>query len=53
MIDYSGTKYTHPEGIGSSNVALPSLKPIRKGMAFDPICDTIKAEFGTDPREVE
>ena len=51
VIDYGNTKYSHPAGMGSSIIALPSLKPIRHGIEFDRICDIIKAEFGTDPRD--
>lgn len=50
LIDYGGTKYSHPAGMGSSIIALPSLKPIRRGIEFDRICDIINTEFGTDPR---
>jgi uncharacterized protein (TIGR00369 family) len=49
-IDYGDTKYSHPDGMGSSIIALPSLKPIRRGIMFDRICDIIAEEFGTDPR---
>ncbi len=51
-IDYGDTKYSHPQGMGSSIIALPSLQPIRKGIAFDRICDIIRDEFGVDPRTV-
>ena len=50
VIDYGDTKYSHPGGMGSSIIALPSLKPIRKGIAFERICDIIRDEFGIDPR---
>jgi tRNA A37 threonylcarbamoyladenosine synthetase subunit TsaC/SUA5/YrdC len=50
VIDYGKTKYSHPAGMGSSIIALPSLKPIRRGIEFDRICDIILTEFGTDPR---
>ena len=53
VIDYGDTKYSHPAGMGSSIIALPSLKPIRKGIAFDRICEIIRDEFGVDPRAVE
>jgi tRNA A37 threonylcarbamoyladenosine synthetase subunit TsaC/SUA5/YrdC len=52
VIDYGSTRYSHPAGMGSSIIALPSLKPIRQGIAFDRICEIIRNEFGTDPREV-
>ena len=51
VIDYGNTKYSHPAGMGSSIIALPGLTPIRRGIEFDRICDIIKAEFGTDPRD--
>ena len=52
VIDYGDTKYSHPAGMGSSIIALPTLKPIRKGIRFDAICDIIARRFGTDPRGV-
>lgn len=52
LIDYGSTKYSHPSGMGSSIIALPSLQPIRRGIEFDRICDIIRDEFGTDPRTV-
>jgi len=52
VIDYGNTKYSHAAGMGSSIIALPSLKPIRRGIEFERICDIIKAEFGTDPRDL-
>ena len=52
VIDYGDTKYSHPAGMGSSIIALPSLKPIRKGIKFDEICSLIAQRFGTDPRAV-
>ena len=50
VIDYGQTKYSHPAGMGSSIIALPSLTPIRKGIKFDEICEIIAARFGSDPR---
>src|SRR5207244_6100725 len=52
IVDYGATKYSHPAGMGSSIIALPSLKPIRKGIKFDEICEIIAQRFGTDPRSV-
>lgn len=52
VLDYGNTKYSHPAGMGSSIIALPSLKPIRRGIEFDRICEIIKGEFGTDPRDL-
>lgn len=52
LVDYGDTKYSHPGGMGSSIIALPSLLPIRRGIEFDRICDIIHDEFGTDPRTV-
>jgi tRNA A37 threonylcarbamoyladenosine synthetase subunit TsaC/SUA5/YrdC len=51
VIDYGETKYSHPTGMGSSIIALPSLKPIRKGIKFDEICEIIAERFGSDPRD--
>lgn len=52
VVDYGATKYSHPAGMGSSIIALPTLKPIRKGIRYDEICDIIARRFGTDPRAV-
>jgi hypothetical protein len=52
VIDYGNTRYSPPDGMGSSIIALPSLKPIRRGIEFDRICCIIRDEFGTDPRSV-
>ena len=52
VLDYGNTKYSHPAGMGSSIIALPSLKPIRRGIEFERICEIIRAEFGSDPRDV-
>ena len=52
LIDYGDTRYSHPDGMGSSIIAFPSLMPIRRGIAFNRICDIIKSEFGTDPRDL-
>ncbi len=52
VVDYADTKYSHPAGMGSSIIALPSLQPIRKGIKFDEICAIIARRFGTDPRAV-
>jgi tRNA A37 threonylcarbamoyladenosine synthetase subunit TsaC/SUA5/YrdC len=49
-VDYGDTKYSHPAGMGSSIIELPSLKPNRKGIKFDEICEIIMRRFGTDPR---
>lgn len=38
--------------MGSTIIALPSLKPIRRGIVFDRICDIIRDESGTDPRSL-
>jgi len=51
-LDYGQTRYSHPAGMGSSIIALPGLKPIRRGIMFDRICDIIGEEFGTDPRRL-
>ena len=52
VLDYGNTKYSHPAGMGSSIIALPSLKPIRRGIEFERICEIIRAEFGFDPRNL-
>ena len=52
VVDYGDTRYSHQAGMGSSIIALPSLKPIRKGIKFDEICEIITARFGTDPRRI-
>ena len=51
-LDYGNTKYSHPAGMGSSIIALPSLKPIRCGIEFERICEIIRAELGFDPRNL-
>lgn len=53
VIDYGPTKYSHPEGMGSTIIELGSLKPIRKGIVFDRICEITRDVTGIDPREVE
>ena len=50
LIDYGQTKYSHPTGMGSSIIELPSLRPIRRGIKFDEICEIIAGRFGSDPR---
>ena len=50
VIDYGPTKYSHPDGMGSTIIELPSGRPIRKGILFDAICDVLAGEFGLDPR---
>jgi tRNA A37 threonylcarbamoyladenosine synthetase subunit TsaC/SUA5/YrdC len=52
VLDYGPTKYSHPEGMGSSIIELPSCRPIRKGIKFDAICDIIAEHFATDPRKL-
>ena len=52
LIDYGQTRYSHPGGMGSSIIALPSLAPIRRGIAFERICDIIRDQFGVDPRAI-
>jgi tRNA A37 threonylcarbamoyladenosine synthetase subunit TsaC/SUA5/YrdC len=52
VIDYGDTRYSHPDGMGSSIIELPSCKPIRKGIKYDAICDIIAGEFGVDPRKL-
>ncbi len=50
VIDYGPTKYSHPDGMGSSIIELPSGKPLRKGIKFDEICDILARHFSVDPR---
>lgn len=52
VINYGPTKYSHPSGMGSTIIDLPSGRPIRKGILFDAICDILAAEFGVDPRRL-
>lgn len=52
VIDYGPTRYSHPAGMGSTIIDLPSCRPIRKGILFDAICDVLAAEFGADPRQL-
>jgi tRNA A37 threonylcarbamoyladenosine synthetase subunit TsaC/SUA5/YrdC len=50
VLDYGATKFSHPDGMGSSIIELPSCRPLRKGIKFDEICDIIAEHFGADPR---
>lgn len=50
VIDGGRTRYSHPAGMGSTIVALPSCLPIREGIRYAEICDVLAAEFGLDPR---
>jgi tRNA A37 threonylcarbamoyladenosine synthetase subunit TsaC/SUA5/YrdC len=52
VIDYGSTKYSHPQGMGSSIIELPSGKPIRKGIKYDEICDILVRGYGVDPRKL-
>ena len=52
LIDYGNTKYSHPDGMGSTIIELGTLKPIRRGIVFDKICDITAAETGIDPRKL-
>ncbi len=52
VIDYGPTKYSHPDGMGSSIIELPSGRPLRKGIKFDEICDILARHFSIDPRKV-
>ncbi|MGE0717342.1 MAG: Sua5/YciO/YrdC/YwlC family protein [Alphaproteobacteria bacterium] len=52
VIDHGPTKYSHPEGMGSTIIELPSLRPIRRGIRFDDICEVIAATAGVDPRRL-
>jgi len=50
VIDYGPTKYSHPDGMGSSIIELPSGRPLRKGIKYDEICDILMRHFALDPR---
>ena len=52
VIDYGATKYSHPDGMGSTIIELGTLKPIRRGIVFDRICDITRETTGIDPRGV-
>ena len=52
VIDYGQTKYSHPNGMGSSIIELPSCRPLRKGIKFDEICDILARHFSVDPRKL-
>ena len=52
VIDYGATKYSHPDGMGSSIIELPSGRPLRKGIKFDEICDILARHFSVDPRQL-
>ena len=52
VLDYGPTRYDHPEGMGSTILEMGSLKPIRRGILFDRICDIARDETGIDPRRV-
>ena len=50
VLDYGPTRYSHPDGMGSTILEMGSLKPIRRGILFDRICDIVRHETGIDPR---
>jgi tRNA A37 threonylcarbamoyladenosine synthetase subunit TsaC/SUA5/YrdC len=50
VLDYGPTKYTHPEGMGSSIIELPSGRALRRGIRFEEICDILARHFDVDPR---
>jgi tRNA A37 threonylcarbamoyladenosine synthetase subunit TsaC/SUA5/YrdC len=52
VLDYGDTKYSHPEGMGSTIIELPSGRPLRKGIVYDAICDILAQDFGVDPRKL-
>ncbi|MGQ0664523.1 MAG: L-threonylcarbamoyladenylate synthase [Pseudomonadota bacterium] len=52
VIDYGPTKYSHPDGMGSTIVELPSCRPLRKGIKYEEICDILATRFGVDPRKL-
>jgi tRNA A37 threonylcarbamoyladenosine synthetase subunit TsaC/SUA5/YrdC len=52
VIDYGPTRYSHPDGMGSTIIELTSCKALRKGIKFDEICDILAGEFRVDPRDL-
>lgn len=52
VLDYGPTKYSHPGGMGSTIIALPGLKVIRRGIVFERICEIVRDTSGTDPRDL-
>ena len=52
VIDYGPTKYSHPDGMGSTIIELPSGRPLRKGIAYEAICDVLARHFEVDPRRL-
>jgi tRNA A37 threonylcarbamoyladenosine synthetase subunit TsaC/SUA5/YrdC len=50
VLDYGPTKYSHPDGMGSTIIELPSGRPLRKGIQYDAICDILARHFAVDPR---
>jgi tRNA A37 threonylcarbamoyladenosine synthetase subunit TsaC/SUA5/YrdC len=52
VIDYGPTRYSHPNGMGSTIIELPSCKALRRGIKFDEICDVLAGEFQVDPRKL-
>jgi tRNA A37 threonylcarbamoyladenosine synthetase subunit TsaC/SUA5/YrdC len=52
VLDYGATKYSHPEGMGSTIIELPSGRPLRKGIQYDAICDILARHFSVDPRQL-
>ena len=52
IIDYGATRYSHPDGMGSSIIELGTLRPIRRGIVFDRICEITRDTAGVDPRTV-
>jgi len=51
-IDGGSTRYSHPDGMGSTILEMGTLKPIRRGILFDRLCDIARDEAGVDPRSM-
>ena len=52
-IDSGPTKYSNPNGFGSSIIDLDTMRPFRIGIVFEEICKIAKSEFSIDiPAEV-
>lgn len=54
-IDSGPTKYSHPDGFGSSIIDLDTMRPFRIGICFDEICAIAADHFGIEipPKVIE
>jgi len=46
VIDGGATRYSHPGGMGSTIVELPSYRVLRRGILLDEICHSIESRTG-------